>query len=69
MTEQFKDLLLVEIPDWVLNLFSDIGNVGVLEEELIDLQNVFELKPKFKKSSGVLVAESSMNHLSIFMVI
>jgi hypothetical protein len=46
MTERFKDLLSMEIPDWVINPFSDIGKVGVLEE----LQNDFELKPKCKKS-------------------
>jgi hypothetical protein len=28
-----------------------------LEEELMELQNDFELKPKFKVLSGVLVAE------------
>jgi hypothetical protein len=50
MTERFKDLLFMEIPDWVINSFSDIGKVGVLEEELTELQNDFELKPKFKKS-------------------
>lgn len=49
MSERFKDLLMMEIPDWVINPFSDIEE-GVLEEELIDLQNDIELKPKFKKS-------------------
>jgi hypothetical protein len=34
----------------VINPFSDIGKVGVLEEERMELQNDFELKPKFKKS-------------------
>jgi hypothetical protein len=32
MTERFKDLLLMEIPDWLINPFSDIEKVGVLEE-------------------------------------
>jgi hypothetical protein len=27
MTERFKDLLSMEIPDWVINPFSDIGKV------------------------------------------
>jgi hypothetical protein len=36
MTERFKDLLSMEIPDWVINPFSDIGKVEVLEEELLD---------------------------------
>jgi hypothetical protein len=50
MTERFKDLLSMGIPDWVTNPFSDIGKMGVLEEELMELQNDFELKPKFKIS-------------------
>jgi hypothetical protein len=49
MTERFKDLLSMEIPDWVINPFSYIGKVRVLEEELMGLQNDFQLKPKFKK--------------------
>ncbi|KAG8235940.1 hypothetical protein J437_LFUL015092 [Ladona fulva] len=48
MTQRFEDLLLLEIPDWVINPFVDIEDVGVLEEELIGLQNDVELKPKFK---------------------
>jgi hypothetical protein len=39
----------MEIPDWVINAFSDSEEVGVVEEELIELQNDIELKPKFKK--------------------
>ena len=50
MSERFKDLLMMEIPDWVINPFSDIEEVGVVEEELTELQNDIELKPKFKKS-------------------
>jgi hypothetical protein len=50
MTERFKDLLSMEIPDWVINPFSDIGKVRVLEEELMELQNDCELKSKFNNS-------------------
>jgi hypothetical protein len=49
MLERFEDLLLMEIPDWVINAFSDAEEVGVVEEELIELQDDIELKPKFKK--------------------
>ncbi|KAG8226426.1 hypothetical protein J437_LFUL007042 [Ladona fulva] len=48
MTQRFEDLLLLEIPDWVINPFVDIEEVGVLEKEFIGLQNDVELKPKFK---------------------
>jgi hypothetical protein len=34
MSERFEDLLLMEIPDWVINPFSDTEEVGVVEEEL-----------------------------------
>ncbi|KAJ8887035.1 hypothetical protein PR048_013250, partial [Dryococelus australis] len=50
MSERFEDLIIMEIPDWVINPFSDTEKVAVLEEELIELQNDIELKPKFKKS-------------------
>jgi hypothetical protein len=50
MSERFDDLLSMEIPDWVINPFSDTEEVGVVVEELIELQNDIELKPKFKKS-------------------
>jgi hypothetical protein len=50
MSERFEDLLLMEIPDWVINPFSDTDEVGIVEEELIQLRNDSELKPKFKKS-------------------
>jgi hypothetical protein len=47
MSERPEDLLLMEIPDWVMNPFSDTEEVGVMEEELTQLQNDIELKPKF----------------------
>ncbi|KAG8234800.1 hypothetical protein J437_LFUL006633 [Ladona fulva] len=47
MMQRFEDLLLLEIPDWVINPFV-IKEVGILEEELIGIQNDVELKPKFK---------------------
>lgn len=50
MSERYQDLLLMEIPDWVINPFSDPEVDGVVEEQLIELQNDIELKPKFKKS-------------------
>jgi hypothetical protein len=39
----------MEIPDRVINQFSDTEEGGVMEEELTKLQND-ELKPKFKNS-------------------
>jgi hypothetical protein len=51
MSERFEDLLLTEIPDWVIHPFSHTDEVCVVEEELIQLRNDNELKPKFKKSN------------------
>ena len=52
MSESFQDLLLLKIPDWVINPFLDVSNeeTGEAEEELISIQNDIELSPKFKKS-------------------
>lgn len=36
----------MEIPDWVINPFFDMEEVGVVEEELTELQNGIEEKPK-----------------------
>ena len=49
MSERFKDLLSLEIPDWIINPFLDINyeETGIMEEELISLINDIELKPKF----------------------
>lgn len=41
---------MLEVPNWVINPFSDIEVMGAMEEELTELQNDFDLKPKFKKS-------------------
>lgn len=40
----------MEIPDWVINPLSDSEEVGVMTEELIELLNDNELKPKLKKA-------------------
>lgn len=48
MSERYQDLLLLEIPDWVINPFSNTEQPGVMEEELIELQNDVELKSNFK---------------------
>ena len=53
MSERFQDLLLLKIPDWVINPFLDVSNeeTGEAGEESISIQNDIELSPKFKKSS------------------
>ena len=48
--ERFQDILNLEIPDWVLDPFSNV-NTAVsfqLEEELIELTTYEEIKIKFK---------------------
>ena len=52
MSERFQDLLLLKIPDWVINPFLDISyeETGIVEEELVSLINDIELRPKFRKS-------------------
>ncbi|XP_066946068.1 zinc finger BED domain-containing protein 5-like [Macrobrachium rosenbergii] len=52
MSERFEDILLLEIPDWVINPFLNVDGeeTGLAEEELISIQNDIELRPKFKKS-------------------
>nr|XP_049579058.1 protein FAM200A-like [Syngnathus scovelli] len=52
MSERFEDILLLEIPDWVISPFLNVEGeeTGVAEEELISIQNDIELRPKFKKS-------------------
>ena len=56
MSERFQDLLLLTIPDWVINPFLDVNSeeTGVTEEELVSIQNDIEVRPKFK------------NHIKIF---
>lgn len=50
--ERFHDLYSLEVPDWIINPFLDIGFdvLGVAKEELISLRHDLELKPKFKVS-------------------
>ena len=50
MLKRFEDLLSILIPDWVLNPFENIEDVGAIEEELIEVWSDVELKPKFNKS-------------------
>ena len=50
MSERFKNLLLVKIPKWVINLFLDVSIEETGEAELIEFQNNIDLSPKFKKS-------------------
>ena len=50
MEVRFQDVLQLEIPDWIVDPFIDISEQGILAEELITLQNDFELKPKFRIS-------------------
>lgn len=48
--ERFQDILKLEIPDWVLDPFSNV-NIAIspqLEEELIELTTNEEIKIKFK---------------------
>ena len=50
MKVPFQDVYQLEIPDWVIHPFINISGQGILAEELIILQNDFELKPKFSVS-------------------
>ena len=50
MEVRFLDVFQLEIPDWIIHPFNDISEKGILAEELITLQNDFELKPKFNIS-------------------
>ncbi|GBP62116.1 hypothetical protein EVAR_46085_1 [Eumeta japonica] len=48
--ERFQDILKLEIPDWVLDPFSNV-NIAMspqLEEELIELTTNEEIKIKYK---------------------
>lgn len=48
--ERFQDILKLEIPDWVLDPFSNVNTAvsSQLEEELIELTTNEEIKIKFK---------------------
>lgn len=49
----------MEILDWVINLFSDTVEAGLVEEELMELQHDTELKPVYEIIPKVLVTESN----------
>ena len=50
MEVRFLDVFQLEIPDWIIHPFNDVSEQEILVEELITLQNDFELKPKFSIS-------------------
>ena len=50
MKVRFRNVFQLEIPDWVIDPYINISEQGILAEELITLQNNFELKPKFSVS-------------------
>ena len=52
MLVRFNDLFSLEIPGWVIDLFTEPSTEVTthLEEELVSLQNYKDLKPKFKTS-------------------
>ena len=56
MSSRFQDIIKLEIPNWIpaplettLHL-SEMETITDVEEELLNLQNDFELHPKFAKS-------------------
>ena len=50
MQVQFQDVFQLEIPNRVIHPLIKISEQGIFAEELITLQNDFELKPKFSVS-------------------
>ena len=52
MTSRFQDTFSLEVPDWVIYPphESSLEGAGVLEEELISLQNGIEMRPKLSNS-------------------
>ena len=52
MTIRFQEIFFLEVPDWVIDPKheSSLEGAGVLEEELISLQNDIELRPKLSNS-------------------
>ena len=52
MSSRFLDIFSLEVPEWVIDPQheSSLEGAGVLEEELISLQNDIELKPKLSNS-------------------
>ena len=56
MKVRFQDVFQLEIPDWVIDPYINISEQGNHAEELITLQNNFELKPKFSVSLSIILA-------------
>ncbi|KAF2348565.1 hypothetical protein FHG87_020680 [Trinorchestia longiramus] len=53
MNRRYQDLINMEVPDWLLNPFTDAwkrDNNSAIQEELLAVKHNFELKPLFKKS-------------------
>ena len=48
---RFTDLISLTIPEWVMDPFMEVNYSGIVEDDLIMLQNDFELHAKFKLSS------------------
>ena len=48
---RFTDLISLTIPEWVMDPFMEVSYNGMVEDDLIMLQNDFELHAKFKFSS------------------
>ncbi|KHJ41304.1 hypothetical protein D918_08635 [Trichuris suis] len=59
--KRFNDILSVEIPDWaVTDPFFNVEEAGTeLQEDLGELQNNEESKPKFMSGSLVLVTATN----------
>ncbi|KAF2346755.1 hypothetical protein FHG87_022489 [Trinorchestia longiramus] len=53
MNRRYQHLINMEVPDWLLNPFTDAwkrDNNSAIQEELLAVKHNFELKPLFKKS-------------------
>ncbi|KFM67243.1 SCAN domain-containing protein 3, partial [Stegodyphus mimosarum] len=63
--ERFEDILNMDIPDWVLDPFSNVNTAGPsqLEEELIELTTNEELKIKFKNGYQEFWLQKSISQL------
>uniref|UniRef100_A0A5S6Q3Q7 DUF4371 domain-containing protein n=1 Tax=Trichuris muris TaxID=70415 RepID=A0A5S6Q3Q7_TRIMR len=49
MCERYEDILALEVPQWVLDPFSDVGETEThLQEEFIELQTNEEVKTRYK---------------------
>ena len=65
MSVRFSDLFSLEIPDWVIDPFTEPSTEVPthVEEELVILQNDEDLKPKFKTSYQVFGMQTAMQTL------